>query len=260
MASIVNKLTVFLIGAAIFAVSGGILFAVGPEPPEIAVYPDVYYPLDEILYLEGRSAPSSTVQITFTMQGAKPITLNSLSNVRGRWVLAQKIPLESGNWQVRARVVDVAGDSVSEWSNPRIIKVLITGVIVAGVTVKFVSLLFLLFSVLTASIILIFYFSFKAKRFQAGAQNMRFREFQQQLMEKTAALEDAVISKGRDAAEILCEKLLSELRRDIMMEAEHLKVHNPDIAKDEIRHWEQLLEEVGRIEQNIKQKIEEIHK
>ena len=73
--------------------------------PTITINPDIYYPMDEILYLEGRAQPNANVQIQFQKQGAKPMKFNSKSDSNGEWVLAEKVPLEAGDWEVRARII-----------------------------------------------------------------------------------------------------------------------------------------------------------
>ncbi|GEM_PF-3814243 len=49
-----------MLPGALFALSA----ATTPEntaPPEIAIGPDLYYPMDEILYLEGRALPDASI-------------------------------------------------------------------------------------------------------------------------------------------------------------------------------------------------------
>ncbi|MDO8600006.1 MAG: hypothetical protein Q7R73_00075 [bacterium] len=77
--------------------------------PTIAVYPDVYYPFDEVLYLEGSAKPVSVVQLQLTKQGARPETFTTKSDSRGEWVFAEKIPLVAGEWEVRARIAEGGG-------------------------------------------------------------------------------------------------------------------------------------------------------
>ncbi|MBI2591776.1 MAG: hypothetical protein HYW34_03820 [Candidatus Brennerbacteria bacterium] len=105
----ISKSLIFLIlfNALISAVLAADTAKVLPVPV-ISVNPDIYYPLDEVLYLEGRALPNSTVQIQFLKQGAKPLKFNSKSDANGEWVLAEKINLESGDWEVRARSLSLS--------------------------------------------------------------------------------------------------------------------------------------------------------
>lgn len=64
--------------------------------PTININPDIYYPFDEILYLEGRAGPISNVQVQFQKLGAKPLRFNVKSDANGEWVLAEKVPLVGG--------------------------------------------------------------------------------------------------------------------------------------------------------------------
>lgn len=77
--------------------------------PTIAVYPDVYYPFDEVLYLEGSAKQASVIQLQLTKQGARPETFSVKSDGRGEWVFAEKIPLASGEWEARARIAEGGG-------------------------------------------------------------------------------------------------------------------------------------------------------
>lgn len=72
--------------------------------PTIAVYPDVYYPFDEVLYLEGSAKPATVVRVQLTKQGARPEIFTVKSDARGEWVFAEKIPLVAGEWEARARI------------------------------------------------------------------------------------------------------------------------------------------------------------
>lgn len=93
------------------------------------------------MYLEGNAEPNFIIQIRFQKQGAKPLTFTAKSDSRGEWVLAEKVPLEAGDWEVRARTVDAENkDNISEWSNPRVFKVIISGITIGGINIKFAAL------------------------------------------------------------------------------------------------------------------------
>jgi hypothetical protein len=62
--------------------------------------------------------------ILFQKQRTKPLTFRVKSDGRGEWVLAEKICLEAGDWEVRARESNPENPEIaSEWSNSRIFRV-----------------------------------------------------------------------------------------------------------------------------------------
>lgn len=242
-----------------FCILGADLLAKEEIPsPTIAVTPDIYYPLDEILYLEGRSRPTSTVQIQFQKQGAKPITVNARSDANGEWVLAEKVPLEAGEWEVRARAV--VGGVTSDWSNPRVIKAIKTGVVIGGVTVKFVVLISALLLILFIGTVTTVYFGWRVRRLKARVAYLRIRQLEKDLSEKTAALERALLEKGKEVASTLVEEGFEELKQKILEEIEHLEkqADGKPLKTEEEEHKKLLLAKLKEIEEKIEKKIKEV--
>jgi len=186
--------------------------------PSIGVNPDIYYPFDEILYIEGGAKPNSTVQIRFQKGGAKPIKVVTKSDLKGEWVFAEKVPLEAGNWEVRARIVE--GGATSDWSNPRIIKAISTGIIVGGITIKFTFLMTLL--IISAG--LIFYLFFRMKK------------------------------EAREKTEAFIEQDFSNPRRDIAEELKHLG-RKRSLSQEEQDHRDKLLRDLEHVEKEINRKL-----
>ena len=98
------------------------------DEPYISVNPDIFYPLDEVLYLEGRAQPNAivTVQIRKESGAEKPVKFTVKADAYGEWVVAEKTYLSSGNWEVRAR--QQVGIALSGESNPRLIRSVVSGV------------------------------------------------------------------------------------------------------------------------------------
>ena len=225
-----------------FLLLAGDVYAAEHLPaPTIAIHPDIYYPLDEILYLEGRTAPNATIQVQFQKHGARLVNLNVKSDGNGEWVLTEKVPLKAGNWEVRARLVDSLGKT-SSWSNSRIIKTIVTGITIGGITIKYSFLLALLFIILTASAIIAVYWFLKIRWFQSKIQTDRVKELEKQLAIK-------VIEDG-----------FADLRRSIIEELEHLdsKLGNGGLSKEEEDHRKNLLRELRQLEDAIEKKIDDI--
>lgn len=219
----------FLALLGVIAVGGGglvrfVSFGFAAEEvsvPTISVNPDIYYPLDELLYLEGRAKPNSTVQIQFQKQGAKLLKVVAKSDQNGEWVFAEKAPLAEGDWEVRARLVE--GEKTSEWSNPRIIKAVATGIMLGGVTIKF-TVIFLLF---LFAVIVILYLLWHIRR------------------------------TARDRTEGEIQQDFSELRRDITEELRHLESKR-ELTKEEAEHRDKLLRELEQAEKAIERKLKNI--
>lgn len=170
----------FLIMFVLFAAAGGALIALAQKPaelpsPTIAVSPDVYYPLDEVLYLEGRADPSVTVEIQLTKSGAKPRKFSVRADPRGEWVLAEKVPLEAGDWEARARAIG-AKDTVSDWSNPRVFKTIVSGITIGGVNIKFAFLVLVIVVLLLLGGVAFLYFYTRVRSLQAVLRDKEIRE------------------------------------------------------------------------------------
>lgn len=186
--------------------------------PVIAVNPDIYYPLDELLYLEGRAKPSSAVQIQFQKPGAKPIKLVTKSDLNGEWVLAERVPLEAGDWEVRACAAEEGRSA--ECSNPRVIKAIVSGLVLGGVTVKFTFIFLLLF--LAGCVIV--YLLWRIRR------------------------------EARARTEVEIQQDFSELRRDVTEELKHLE-NKRELSQEEKEHRDKLLRELEQTERGIERRL-----
>ena len=203
--------------------------------PVIAVNPDVYYPLDEVLYLEGNAAPNFIVQVRFQKQGAKPINFSAKSDSRGEWVLAEKIPLGSGDWEVRVRAVDAQDkEKVSEWSNQRVFKVIVTGITVGGVNIKFAGLTSVIIILLLSGLFIIIYFKNRVRR-----------------------VKEALLSKEVGEAQESVREGFNQLRQNLLDELQLLESRK-DLSKEELVRKEQALRNLEGLEHNLHKEIKDI--
>lgn len=204
--------------------------------PTIVINPDVYYPMDEILYLEGRAQPNVNVQIQFQKQGAKPLKLMTKSDSNGEWVLAEKVPLEAGDWQVEARAVDSNNaDRVSEWSNPRVFKVIVSGITIGGVNIKFAFLTLIIVILLVLGIAFMLYFTRRIARLKKSLLDKEIREARES------------VQKG-----------FSELRQNTLNELKLLESKNKLLSAEELLRKENLFRELEHLERQMEREIKDI--
>lgn len=204
------------------------------SPPVISVTPDIYYPLEETLYLEGRADPHATLQIHFQKAGAKPVNLTVKSDANGEWVLAQKLLLEAGEWEVRVRTVTSSGMN-SEWSNPRVFKAVATGITIGGVNIRFAFLSFFIVVLLITGIAVVAYFSWRVRRLKGVLVAKEIRE-----------VRDSV--RGG----------ISEIRKDLLEELRLLESSQRPISGEALARKEHLLRELENLEKTIEGEISDI--
>ncbi|MBI2591774.1 MAG: hypothetical protein HYW34_03810 [Candidatus Brennerbacteria bacterium] len=220
--------------------------------PVISVAPTVYYPLDEALYLEGRAAPKNKIELYFEKSASQPIRIQTEANSNGEWYIGQKLELASGEWTVRARAIE--GENLSDWSNPRIIRSVVSGFVLGSLKIKYlpVFIVLLLVSLLVAALLI---YSFLRVR------NIRRLEYEREFKEKTNKLEKALREKDRESAKVLIEENFASLRRGLMEELGHLEIklrEGAGLSKEEEEHRENLLRELRQAQENIEQKIKNV--
>src|SRR3989338_6184467 len=206
-----------------------------PRPaPFIVIQPDVYYPQDEILYIEGKGAAKSIIELRLQKQGAKPFTFTIKADSNGDWALAERVPLEEGEWEARARTQAEDG-SVSEWSSPRIFRTVKTGITLGGITIKFafLSLVIVLLCVIGAALIIYFV--------------MRVRKLRYLLMTKEV----------REAKEAVRENL-SLLRTELLEELRLMALPGKALSAEELSRKERVFRELDQIERRMEKEIDDI--
>ncbi len=223
-----------IVWAVIFSHIHAIFAAEKLAVPTIAVNSDIYYLLDEILYLEGRGQPNINVQIQFQKQGAKPVKFNSKSDSSGEWVLAEKVSLEAGDWEVRARTAG-ENDIVSEWSNPRVIKVIVSGITIGGVNVKFAFLSLIIFILVICGISLALYFIWRVRRLKTALMGKEIQEARKSVQEG-----------------------FQELRRNLLDELSLLDSSQKPFSSEEIQKKEYLLRDLENLERGMDREIRDI--
>lgn len=225
----------YFIGAS-FVLAQKLPQAQEPLPqPTININPDIYYPFDEILYIEGRAKPNSSVQIQFSKPGARPKLFGVKSDANGEWVLAEKVPLEAGDWEMHARILD--GNRLSEWSNPRIVKVIRTGVTIGGVNIKFAVLVLPILVLFIAGGGVILYFQWRVRILRAALATKEVREAQESV---------------RDG--------ISEIRQDLLDELKLIESSKGSFSADDFARKEHIIRELDQLERNMSREIGDIEK
>ncbi len=222
-----------------------------PKSPEINVAPEIYYPLDESLYIEGKADPKSKVEIFFEKPSSNPVRKIVESNSGGEWFLSEKLELGSGEWMVRARI---ASDPPSDWSNPRIIQSRVTGFIVAGVRVKYAPIAIALVILFLLGGAFLIYAIMRARSVRVGARERELKEGMEKLQKELRI-------KDREATEVVLEQHFSEIRDRVLKELEHLEAKakkSSRLSSDEEAHRAKLLRELREAEEAIQKKVKEI--
>lgn len=226
---------VFVLISCLFVFYAGSVFGSELPSPTIVVSPDIYYPLDEVLYLEGRGVSNSAIELRFQKQGAKSLMYKTKSDTRGEWVFAEKIRLAAGDWEVRARTIDLKdSERASEWSNPRIFKVAVNGVTIYGVNIKFAALSLIIVILLLAGAMAVLYFTARVSRLKA-------------------ALLDKEIREAHEAA----HRSFSEMRQDLLEELKLLESRQT-LSSKELERKAHILRDLEVFEREVEKEIGDI--
>lgn len=175
--------------------------------PNISISPDQFYPLEEILYIEGRANPNAIVSVYLQKQGDKPLKFTVKADSAGEWVVAEKTYLGSGDWEVRAR--QQIGIDISGWSNPRIIRSVVTGVNIFGLNVRYVVISVI---VLAALLLIAFVLVYSVKKVQKAKRLALER-----------SMKDAELRLHRGISEIRKDLIDKEKREHVLRELEELE-------------------------------------
>lgn len=235
-------LKILLILIFVFTTGRLFIFAAGELPtPTININPDVYYPFDEILYLEGRAGSASNVQVQFQKQGAKPLKFNVKSDANGEWVLAEKVSLSAGNWEIRARIIEATKDNpegrTSQWSNPRVFNVIVTGITLGGVNIKFAFLSFIIIFLLLIGIAAASYFILKVRRLKSELISKEIREAHESVREG-----------------------VSHIRDDLLEELRVFESSEKPLSEEQLSKKEHLVRELDRLEREMEREISDIER
>jgi hypothetical protein len=210
--------------------------------PSIAISPDYFYPPEEILYIEGRSEPNVIINVSLQKQGEQPLKFTVQADNLGEWVLAEKVFLNSGNWEVRARTQD--GDSVSEWSNPRVIRSIVSGINILGISIRYLTL-GAVGILLLGAFILIYIFV--------------FRKIHKRDLKRVRELRQVLLRHKLTETEEKLHHRVSEIREDLLTELKGLTSRGEKALTEEQRkRREHILRELEELEKDVSHEIGDI--
>lgn len=218
--------------------------------PTINVAPGVYYPLDEVLYIEGRASSRGSVELLFerSVGGVNPIRVKSDVNADGEWFYSGRLELASGEWNVRARTF---GNSPSDWSIPRIIRSVVSGFVIGGITVKYMPVVSVLLVLFLSGLVLLVYAFVRVR-------TVRRMAAEREIKTKTEGLEEALREKDRQIFASRIEENFSAIRKKIMEELEHLETKTRGrraLSSEEEGHRAELLAKLREAEEEIEKKV-----
>lgn len=244
---------VLMVGLMFFAVLPRMVAAGNVSVPEISIAPSEYYPLDEAIYLEGRASSRGSVELLFEhiAGGVNPIHIRIDANTNGEWFYSGRLELASGEWNVRARTL---GDPPSDWSNPRLIRSIVSGFVIGGVTIKYILVAAVLLAMFLVALVLLCYAFIRVRTVRREAS-------EREIKAKIETLEEALKEKDRQIFASRVEENFSDIREKIMEELEHLEMKprgSASLSANEEEHRAELLRKLREAEEEIEKTVKHI--
>ena len=141
----------------------------------------------------------------------------------------------AGDWEVRARIIDPQNaDNVSEGSNPRVFNVVVGGITIGGLTIKFAAFSLVIVILLILGVLLILYFSNRVSRLKA------------MLLDKEISEANETVRKG-----------FSEMRQNLFDELKLLESRK-NLSAEEVERETRLLRDLKNLERGVEKEIDDI--
>lgn len=247
------KKIIFLFSMILFAVSSHVALAAAIAAPTINIAPTSYYSLDEILYIEGRAVPNKNVELLFEKPSSQPVRMTVKANSNGEWYFGERLELVGGEWMARARIVD--GDIISDWSNPRIVRSIISGFNIGSLQIKYLPIFIVLVLLFAAGFALLLYSFIRAR-------NIKYADRAQAIEKKAEDLKRQLRDRELQSAKDSIEKSFADLRKDLLDELEHLERRSKDgaLTKEEEDYRETMLRQLRHVEDDVEKQIKDLTK
>ena len=138
-------------------------------PPPAFVNPEDFHSVEEVLYLEGRASPNASVTVTVQKPGERSLQLTAQALDSGEWIIAKKIILGSGIYEIRTR--QQLGELVSSWSEPQMMKSIVTGIHILGLNILYINIVLALLIILVPLAAVFSYFARHHWKFRVWVKN-----------------------------------------------------------------------------------------
>ncbi|MDO8430257.1 MAG: hypothetical protein Q7S73_02735 [bacterium] len=138
-------------------------------PPPAFVNPEDFHSVEEVLYLEGRANPNASVTVAVQKPGENSLQLTAQALDSGEWIIAKKIILGSGIYEIRAQ--QQLGNLVSGWSEPQIMKSIVTGIHILGLNILYINIVLALLIILVPLAAIFSYFVRHHWKFRIWVKN-----------------------------------------------------------------------------------------
>ncbi len=225
-----KKIIIAVLGIFYFSFFYTPIFAAENIRPTITLFPTIYYAGDEVLHLEGKSEPSSNVDIVFTSIDWEPKSFTVGSDAGGRWVFVQRLFLEKGRWEVKARN-PLASSAQAVWSDPASFISVPTVFAIGSFKIKFSTLNVFIYASLASVVIIIIFAIY------------RFKSVQRQMNAYRLGSSETLIREKIDA-----------MRREVTDELWHLEnklKQGGAFTVEESEHREKLLSKLKQLEDDV---------
>jgi len=202
--------------------------------PQITIWPKTYIAGEETFYIEGTALPEIEIIIFLEKNGKEIKRWQTTSNSQGEWSFSTKELMKSGLYYLSAKAEDKRG-AVSELSDSRKVKVLLSGMHLGSFIVAFRTLLVFLVLVLFLGITLVGYFVYRILRTKK------------------------ILRKETQEAKKSLSQNFDTLRKEIEERIEMLD-SQPGFSPEERKIYEDLKEYLKIAEESVSKEIKDIEK
>ncbi len=131
-------------------------------PPVIRFSPENFYPVTELLYVEGAAVPRAAVALLISGPNTSPLNFEINADAAGNWIFSKTVLLSPGVYEMRVR--QSAGNMLSGWSAPKTLRALSAGVHLFGINFLYSTLAFFAAFMIAVMIVAHVYFWLKLRK------------------------------------------------------------------------------------------------
>lgn len=227
----------YSVGSILFIIIFTRSVAAAVPTPSITVFPATFYPLENILFLEGTASPQSVVEVALRQHEERFITLRTTSDNRGIWSLGERIFLEEGRWEIRAR--STQHDMASDWSEPKVITSIVTGLGFGRFSITYAAAAGILIAVLIFGGTVFAYLAIRVNRVRRQLLKKEMHEAHRKITEGFHAVRANIIDELRSVEE---------------------EAKNGNLSADVLARREKLLMELHTLEEDLEREVEDAEK